>query len=349
MVKAKEIEGLDCGARASLGMRLVLLTRLEEMCEHREAALHSQGEDGIHDMRVASRRLRSALRDFRTYLRGGRRLGEAHAELKRLADTLGEVRDEDVAAGSLEKMKAEAPEEARAGLELFAADRRARRERAHAALAPELEAESFEAARGKIAAAFERATEPRKKDDGGGEQSFAEMGREVILRSWDELRGRGADIYRPLKSKRLHKVRIAAKRLRYALELFCACFDGLKELAHELAELQKALGNLHDCDEWMRECGKYLSRFDSRAEDVESAEAKERRAAAFLLLEHFVRRRDEEYAEALAIWRRLGHEGFGERLVGSLVEAPADEDKDGAEAAGEAEAEDDGEQACVPA
>jgi CHAD domain-containing protein len=348
MVKAKEIEGLDCGARASLGMRLVLLTRLEETCEHREAALHSQGEDGIHDMRVASRRLRSALRDFRTYLRGGRRLGEAHAELKRLADTLGEVRDEDVAAGSLEKMKAEAPEEARAGLELFAADRRARRERAHAALAPELEAESFEAARGRIAQAFERATDPRKKD-GGGEQSFAEVGREVILRSWDELRGRGADIYRPLKSKRLHKVRIAAKRLRYALELFCVCFDGLKELAHELAELQKALGNLHDCDEWIRECGKYLSRFDSRAEDVESVEAKERRAAAFLLIEHFVRRRDEDYAEALAIWRRWEDEGFGERLVRSLVEAPANEDKGGAEAAGEAEAEGDGEQACVPA
>jgi CHAD domain-containing protein len=338
MVKAREIERLDCGAQAAQGMRLVLLTRLEEMCEHREAALDAKGEDGIHDMRVASRRLRSALRDFRAHLRGGKRLEEARAELKRFAGVLGEVRDEDVAADALEKLKAEAPEEAREGLELFAADRRARREKAHAALAPELEAESFEAARKRIALAFERATATRKKDDDGeDEQSFADLGREIILRSWEDLRGRGSDIYRPLRSKRLHKIRIAAKRLRYALELFCACFAGLKELAHELAELQKALGNLHDCDEWIKKCGEYLSDCDPHEAGCASVEASVRRAAAFLLLEHFVGRRDADYKEALAIWRRWEQEGFGERLVGSLDAVSSNE------AAG------DGEQACVPA
>ncbi|HZT56998.1 MAG TPA: CHAD domain-containing protein, partial [Pyrinomonadaceae bacterium] len=232
-------------------------------------------------------------------------------------------------------LKAEAPEEARAGLELFAADRRARREGAHAALAPELEAETFEATRKRIATAFERATEPRKKTDAEGEQGFAGMGREIILRSWEELRGRGADIYRPLKSKRLHKIRIAAKRLRYALELFSACFDGLKDLAHELAELQKALGSLHDCDEWIKECGEHLSRCDPHAEDSDGVEVREQRAAAFFLLEHFVRRRVEDYAEALAIWRRWEQEGFGERLAGSLEDTPSNSDAGAGEAAGD--------------
>src|SRR5205085_1217895 len=163
MAKAKEIEGLECRAGAAQGMRLVLLTRLGEVCEHRASALDRRGEDGVHDMRVASRRRR--------------------------------------------------------------------------------------------ASAFEKATVPRKLKGGEDEQCFGDLGRRIIARSWEELRERGPDIYRPLKTKRLHKLRIAAKRLRYALELFAACFgEGLKELAHELAGLQKALGELHDCDEWIKEC-----------------------------------------------------------------------------------------------
>lgn len=285
MVKAKEIEGLDCGADGARGMGLVLATRLGEMCEHQAAAVGPEGEDGVHDMRVASRRLRSVLRDFRPYLRGGRRLDAARDELKRLADVLGAVRDEDVAIRLLEKLSEEADASVAEGLELLASERRARREGARVELERSLAGESFESFRLRVASAFERATAPRgvkkrKGDDAGagegreagdarsgdargesgeGGPSFEELGREIIERLWDELRGRGPDIYRPLKSGRLHKLRIAAKRLRYALELFAVCRgEAQRELAHELARLQTALGELHDCDGWVEECGQYL-------------------------------------------------------------------------------------------
>src|SRR5256714_7809964 len=144
MVKAKEIEGLDCRAGAARGMRLVLLTRLREVCEHHAAALDRRGEDGVHDMRVASRRLRSVLRDFRTHMRGGKRLEEARAEVKGLADALGAVRDEDVAIHALEKLKGEAEGAAAAGLEPFADDHRARREGAFTRLAAAVDEEAFD-------------------------------------------------------------------------------------------------------------------------------------------------------------------------------------------------------------
>jgi CHAD domain-containing protein len=283
MVKAKEIEGLDCGASAARGMGCVLATRLGEMCEHRAAAVGPEGEDGVHDMRVASRRLRSVLRDFRPYLRGGRRLDAARDELKRLAGALGAVRDEDVAIRALEKLSEGATASVAEGLELLAFERHERREGERAELARALAEESFESFRLRVASAFERATAPRRakkrKGDGAGEggeagdalngdargepddggPSFEEVGREIIGRLWDELRGRGPDIYRPLKSRRLHKLRIAAKRLRYALELFAACYgEAQRELAHELARLQTALGELHDCDGWVEECGRLL-------------------------------------------------------------------------------------------
>jgi CHAD domain-containing protein len=340
MAKAKEIEGLDCGAGAARGMWLVLSTRLEEMCEQRAAVLGPEGEEGVHDMRVASRRLRSVLRDFRPHMRGGRRLEAAREELKQLAAELGAVRDEDVAIHALEKLKEEAPESAARGLELFAEERRRRRESEQAELARALELESFESFRRRVARAFEKATAPKESkgdvekvkggekgaggsSEGGGagegsEQSFGELGLEIIARSWEELQARGPDIYRPLKSKRLHKLRIRAKRLRYALELFAACHgEALRELAHELARLQTALGELHDCDGWVEECGKYLSeRGDTEEASPSDADADARREAAFWLLEHFAEERARHYAEALEIWRGWEREDLKARMKG---------------------------------
>jgi CHAD domain-containing protein len=332
-------------------MGLVLATRLGEVCEHRAAAQGPEGEEGVHDMRVASRRLRSVLRDFRPYMRGGRRLEAARAELKHLAGVLGAVRDEDVAIRALEKLEADAPAVVAGGLELLAAERRARREGARAVLERALEDESFESFRRRVASAFERATAPRrgKRSDGedasggreaggvrgdegagkegagdegsGGGPSFAEAGRQIITRSWDELCSRGPDIYRPLKSKRLHRLRIRAKRLRYALELFAACQgESLRELAHELARLQTALGDLHDCDGWIEECGHHLEgrKGAKEARGAGAGESAARREAAFWLLGHFAAKRAGHYVEALEIWRGWEREGFGPRLADSL-------------------------------
>ncbi|MDQ3917117.1 MAG: CHAD domain-containing protein, partial [Acidobacteriota bacterium] len=155
--------------------------------------------------------------------------------------------------------------------------------------------------------------------DGG--PSFEELGRQIIERSWDELRARGPDIYRPLKSRRLHKLRIASKRLRYALELFAACRgEALRELAHELARFQTALGELHDCDGWVEECGQYLEgrrrEDESRREDAGASAS--RREAAFWLLGHFSTKRAEHYVEALEIWRAWERDDFGSRLAERL-------------------------------
>src|ERR1044071_3631071 len=107
MAKAKEIVGLDCRASASSCVLLVLRTRLDEMSEFRAAALDWSDPEGVHDMRVASRRLRSALRDFKPYLRM-KKMRRAADYLKAVADALGAVRDHDVAIIALEELKQDA-------------------------------------------------------------------------------------------------------------------------------------------------------------------------------------------------------------------------------------------------
>jgi CHAD domain-containing protein len=337
MAKAKEIPGLDCGAGASEGVRRVLLARFEEMCEYRGAALEGADIEGVHDMRVASRRLRSALRDFAPRLRRGKRLDAARGALKQLADALGAVRDEDVAIHALGKLNEQAPPEAAAGVEEYAAERRGRRERAREDLAPAIGETAVEQARLLLTRALEGGRGKKKADDGA---DFAEALRAVVARLWEELEALGASLRRPNKAKRLHDMRIAAKRLRYALELLeCCRRDGAaKHLAGEVADLQGELGDLHDCDVWAEDLGGQLARGDSLSA--------ERKRAVVWLLGHFAEKRAGHYRAALTLWHGWEREGFRARLAACL-EPPAPEP--GQEEAREQEQERPAEEQPAPA
>jgi CHAD domain-containing protein len=65
----------------------------------------------------------------------------------------------------------------------------------------------------------------------------------------DELRGFADEALAPDASTAQHDMRIAAKRLRYVLEIVGPCI-GEEARAARLAarELQSVLGDLHDCD-----------------------------------------------------------------------------------------------------
>lgn len=65
----------------------------------------------------------------------------------------------------------------------------------------------------------------------------------------DELRGFADSALAPDASEARHDMRIAAKRLRYALEIFVSCLGPEAKVTRDAAKrLQSVLGDLHDCD-----------------------------------------------------------------------------------------------------
>ena len=108
MAKAKKIQGLHCNAPVTEGIRLVFTTRVNELLGWRKAALDWSDPEGVHSMRVASRRLRSAMRDFLPYL-PKRSFVWSSKRFKAIADALGEVRDQDVAIQALEEIEKKVP------------------------------------------------------------------------------------------------------------------------------------------------------------------------------------------------------------------------------------------------
>src|SRR2546423_773613 len=323
MAKAKRIEGLECEGDVRAGARLVLSTRLDEMCSVRESALDFTDIKGVHDMRVASRRLRSALRDFAPYMRRGIIPSKG---LKALADALGRVRDEDVAIKALGKLKATVTSGIADGIERIIDERRCRRERAREALKARLTENALAELHEKYIARFEQATIANMEQDAPRASrtarplSFRRAGREIILARFDELKALSYSLNHPFDAERLHRMRIAAKRLRYAVELFHACWVGepFTQVAKEIAELQKSLGELHDCDVWIADLGARLD--ERRAENgsaiqVWARERKRERRAAIWLLRHFVKGRTRHFQDALARWNRWETSGFYRSLV----------------------------------
>ncbi len=71
----------------------------------------------------------------------------------------------------------------------------------------------------------------------------------IVRTRLDELRGFADAALAPDAATVQHDMRIAAKRLRYVLEIVGPCIGAEADAARRAAkELQSVLGDLHDCD-----------------------------------------------------------------------------------------------------
>jgi CHAD domain-containing protein len=116
MAKAREIEGLNGRGEFRVAAANVVRVRAGEVFEHASGILDVEDIERVHDMRVATRRLRAVLEIFAAcFPRKAHR--RVLRDVKRLADALGERRDPDVQIASLERYAAEAPSADRPGVE----------------------------------------------------------------------------------------------------------------------------------------------------------------------------------------------------------------------------------------
>jgi CHAD domain len=159
----------------------------------------------------------------------------------------------------------------------------------------------------------------------------------------DELCGFVPQAFDPEEVVALHDMRIAAKRLRYILEVGAEpCFGRYAVKAGRRAkELQDLLGEIHDCDVTRP---RVLAMIDGlRAADAREAVARagdaedldpehvggEGHATAWRGLEtlavYLAARRALLFERFLALWRRLEREGFRPRLEYAISERPLPE------------------------
>ena len=239
------IEGVDAGTPVGEAARRILSAKAEPLFALESAAAGGEDADAVHDMRVASRRLREALRLFAPVYRR-KTIATWYALVTDVTRTLGRVRDADVFIETFHRLLRSATDPAeRAALAYIVGYRQAERAAHLARMRKRLRALDLASARPRFEGAIARA-------EGHGRHA-APLGR-------SRRGGRGGARRLPMyafipaaltaeDSTSQHAMRIACKRLRYAVETLAPCFGDDFEDAHAvLVAFQDALGELHDHD-----------------------------------------------------------------------------------------------------
>lgn len=180
-------------------------------------------------------------------------------------------------------------------------------------------------------------------------RSFGINARRVLVERIAEVYALASALGVSDDAERLHRFRIAIKRLRYSLEFFQVCFEQTEVdwILDSLSAMQDVLGDIHDADVHIPELRQVLGevaeeyalslreRLGGVPEDPEAfhrAVAEAVTAAphspyepgliGLLIRSH--EQRDRAYAAAVELWRRLEDERLRERL-GQLAEDEQDD------------------------
>jgi len=251
MSKPQPIEGLDSNSTLEEAARRSIESRLNEMRKFEEKLSGAADPGDVHDMRVASRRLRAALELFDRK----RQLRAAHDAVETLGDALGEVRELHVQLAWLQEELAAASERDKLGLQALLGEREAK-------LPKRLE---------RLQAALGTWTEDGAPTVDAALAALSVCGRLAGHRVRGRLSQRLKDVKERVKAtmqsmdaRSAHKLRIGAKKLRYAAELSQPAFPTeIGALIDRLQPLQETLGELHDADVHIPIVEKFLVRADA--------------------------------------------------------------------------------------
>ena len=123
-----------------------------------------------------------------------------------------------------------------------------------------------------------------------------------------DLRRYGPIIPDATASEDLHNARIAAKRLRYTLELFPSLYEGKGgNILDKLKLLQEELGLLHDADVRME-------LIESELASLKSGKKSRVRSGLELILAREQTTRAERHTAVVQLWRKLKHGRIESRL-----------------------------------
>jgi CHAD domain-containing protein len=298
MSKPAPIEGVDRETAVGEAAHRAITTRLSEVRAFEGRLNEERGAidaDLVHDMRVASRRLRASLELFDRK----RQLRRAEKAVRALGDALGEVREIHVQLQWLGDAAKQVADKERPGLVALRAEREAKLPRRIERLQAALEAWKSDGAPAVEIALGELELGGRL----GGKRV-----RGRIARRLKSVRRRMKAALQSTDPQTAHRLRIGAKKLRYLAELCQPAFPSEMDVTIDrVTPLQQTLGDLHDADVHVPLVEKFLVRADGNTQP-----------GALALLRSEMARRDQLAADLSDALARFRDDGVLEQLRDAL-------------------------------
>ena len=240
-----------------------LLKRLQALTQEMDGVRQAQDIEYIHRMRVASRRLRSAITLFEECL-PRKKLPDWQKQVRRITRALGAARDTDVQIDLLDQVLRhlqepsadEVDEDVRRyppGIERLRLRLRQRREKLQTDVSGALDAWEASQVTEELGQTLrQQLVQARLSQVEAPSPRVYQQAYLITSLRLEEMLAYEASVYHPEQVEELHAMRIAAKRLRYTLEVFAPLYDdGLKQPLQTVRQVQDVLGDIHDCDVWV--------------------------------------------------------------------------------------------------
>jgi len=288
---------------ATVAMRTVLLELLDSIRRNVFGVIDDLDTEFLHDLRVATRRTRSALGQVKVVFPPDERRRFA-SEFKWLGGVTGPCRDLDVFLIELAEYLEAVPADLGDHLLRLLDHLEGTRAEVHAQLAAQLRSDRFV----RLVGAWDqylRAFPDRDRLPAGAGQPIVDLAARRIRKAYRRVLSQGSELGPQPDAQPLHRLRIEAKKLRYLLEFFTTLYpeERINRLVKELKRLQDTLGGINDTEVQQR-------RLRELAEEMMACgRADAETLLAMGRLEAIILERQEEHRGAF--WQRF--ERFADR------------------------------------
>lgn len=235
---------LPAGASVLQGMQAVVDSCLQQIQANEDGVIHTDNPESVHQMRVGVRRLRSALKLFDGAAPCPPELLE---EIDWLGGVLGGARDWEVLSGGTLQRLADSPAALRHLLAIqqpvLLQAKLARRDAAQALLSPRYTRLLL-----RFCSWLLELPAQAELDGATLARPLQKFARDTIKRNQQRLLARGKAIAADGDAASLHRLRIAGKKARYALEFFQPLYraGGVRRQIGALTAIQDELGRHND-------------------------------------------------------------------------------------------------------
>ncbi len=332
----------DWGSTAMDGSYQLLAARhLRKQTRQLSKQLDGVREPGdvecVHQARVASRRLRAILRVFPECF-PRKRVKRWRKHVRRLTRALGPARDQDVQIEFVRGFLAEMHDRAlRPGIARLLL----RLEQGRRAVQPEMEraVDRFEASGAgsqMLAAAKKMRSKCKKRGVSVRSEFVLSQAGDHLSKRLNQLVAYEDCLDEPEDQEHHHAMRIAAKRLRYTLEIFVPAYGSrVDEFVAPVKTVQTLLGDVHDCDVWEEHLKAFVIEEEERAVDYygNARPFGALKGGLEYLREDRRSRRQELFGRLVDHWRKLEQEALWAELI-QATRSPTESTKGPARSAG---------------
>jgi CHAD domain-containing protein len=222
------------------------------------AARLGEGPEPLHKLRVTGRRMDTVLSLFGSCLPAS--LRRSQPTLKRLLDALGAVRDADIRIDAASRFRGSLPEDDRSALDPLLQHLQSERARARSRMLRTLDAKPARHWLDTLPDQLARAASATRPSSARNTAALAAVP-DLIHERYRKLRKCARRLTPESSMTEFHKVRVRAKKLRYALEVVAPTYaKPADEMLAALHKLQSKLGTQHDADV----VGRYITQLAAR-------------------------------------------------------------------------------------